>query len=49
MKHNKESKFKEKIKNSHQTISSPQRLDDSSENPLREITVAPLQRNCLNL
>ena len=49
MKHNKESKFKEKIKNSHQTISSPQRPDDSGKKPLREITVASLQRNCLNL
>ena len=49
MKHNKESKFKEKIKNSHQTISSPQRPDDSGKNPLREITVASLQRICLSL
>ena len=41
MKHNKESKFKEKIKNSHQTISSPQRPDLSNG-----IVSVSLQWNC---
>ena len=49
MKHSKKSKFKEKIKNSHQTISSPQQPDDSGENPFREIAVASLQWICLDL
>ena len=35
--------------NEFDTISSPQWPDDSGENPLREITVASLQRNCFSL
>ena len=41
MKHNKESKFKEKIKNSHQTISSPERPDLSDG-----IVLVSFQWNC---
>ena len=43
----KESEFK--IPYEFDTISSPQRPDDSGENPLREITAASLQRNCFSL
>ena len=35
--------------NEFDTISSPQRLDDSGENPLKEIIAAFLQQNCFSL
>ena len=45
-----QSKINNNIENQTQhTIASPQRLDDSSENPLREIIVAFLQWNLLSL